>query len=440
MLAPPPVLSGSAGPVYTSGVPHAPAAPARSADPEVHRLNLVWLVRLRWASIVGQSLTVLGVQYVMHIPVPLGPLFGLILLEAATNLAAALWVRRRERCGEAPVAALITFDLLLFTGLLYFTGGPTNPFSSLYLVHIALATLVLRPRLTWALVGLTLLCSAGLFVAYVPLPMGAHAATGQFGTHLRGMWVALGIAASFIVYFLSRVVRSLAVRDAALERARESAQRHQQMAALATLAAGAAHELAQPLSTIAVVAKELERSLEGAEDGHVDDARLIRTEVARCNDILGELAAGTGQPRGEGGAPSSLPDIVSAALEGLRDAERVAIDVEEASLVLPARLLGRALRSVVANALDATADGGKVELRARVVEGRLRIEIHDDGTGMSGEALRRATEPFFTTKPTGKGMGLGLFLASSIVDQLGGELRLASQPGSGTTVTLELSL
>src|SRR5262249_26564536 len=146
---------------------------------------------------------------------------------------------------------------------------------------------MLPPRLGWALVGLSLACSAALFVHHVPLA-GAHehhhvpgmkmdGASSGFDWHLRGMWVALGVAASFIVYFLRRVALELAERERQLATARERIARSERLASLATLAAGAAHELGSPLGTIAVAARELERSLAQREnEGSLrDDARLI---------------------------------------------------------------------------------------------------------------------------------------------------------------------
>lgn len=148
---------------------------------EVNRLNLSWLVWLRWASIAGQSATILGVHFAMAVPLPLAPLAAIVAVEVLTNVACALWLRRDPVVRERGIALLIALDLLLFTGLLYLTGGPTNPFSSLYLIHLALAALAVGARYTWALVGLTLACSAALFLGHVPLDMAATT-TPRWGT------------------------------------------------------------------------------------------------------------------------------------------------------------------------------------------------------------------------------------------------------------------
>lgn len=424
-------------------VESADGPPASIELVDVNRLNLGWLLKLRWASIVGQSATILGVEYVMGVQLPLGALAAIVGLEAVTNLACAVWHRRRPVVLERHLALLIGLDLALFTGLLYFTGGPTNPFSSLYLIHLSLAALAVGPRYTWTLVAVTLACSAALFQGHVPLAMGGHdhAAMGHYGMHLKGMWVALGVAAVFIVYFLDRLKRALADRESELRRARERTARQERLAGLAALAAGAAHELASPLATIAVVAKELERGL--ALQPAAEDARLIRSEVGRCSDILAELAVDAGQARGDPPTTIRLGALIAGVKHGLGDDPRIVSTTDDAlagrEIRTHVRLLTRALKSVVDNGLHAVGERGQVRLGAEMVGGRLTLSVSDDGPGMTPEVAARALDPFFTTKPTGQGMGLGLFLAASVAEQLGGELRLRSEPGRGTTVTLEIA-
>jgi two-component system sensor histidine kinase RegB len=224
----------------------------------VHRINLSWLLRLHWAAIAGQAGVIAVVQSVLHVALPIAALVAILGVEIAANAAFEAWVRSGRPVTERTLAGAMALHVTCFTGLLYFTGGPMNPFSFLYLVHIALATLILRPRWTWTLVLLSLAGSAALFVRHVPLPMdhGAHMhhmthGGGPIDMHLRGMWVAFAIAAAFIVYFLYRVTRALGEREVELARMREHAARSERLASMATLAAGAAHELATPLATIA---------------------------------------------------------------------------------------------------------------------------------------------------------------------------------------------
>ncbi len=410
---------------------------------DAHAINLSWLLRLRWGALLGQVALVLVAHLGLQMPQRLGPLFATIGVGVASNAALALWSRRPRAIREWMLWAVMALDVVLLTVLLDFSGGPFNPFSALYIVHIALAAVVLRERWTWALMGLAAACFAALFVGHLWFPRdgqaSAHHHIHDVRLHLEGMWVAFGLAAGFIVYFVQRVTRALARREAELVAARAEAARSEKLAALATLAAGAAHELSTPLSTIAVVAKELERRAELSPEGR-EDARLIRQQVARCRDILAQMAADAGASRGEALVALTPVALVDEALEGLRGRERVRVEADGAAraevTAVPARALTHALRGVVKNALQASPEGAPVRLvLAREASG-WRVAVHDTGGGMAPQVLARAGEPFFTTKPPGEGMGLGLFLTRAVVEQMGGGLALTSRPGEGTCVVL----
>jgi two-component system sensor histidine kinase RegB len=242
---------------------------------------------------------------------------------------------------------------------------------------------------------------------------------------------------------VTRVTRDLARREAELSRAQAAAQRSEKLASLATLAAGAAHELATPLSTIAVVAKELERLLDGSSvaTSAAEDARLIRREVQRCREILGQMAEQAGESTGEGFATLAPSQLLEAIVSGLPEDERARVVTRidaEGVLLAPATTLARALRGLVRNALQASAPDTQVALELSALPDGCQLRIVDQGSGMSGEVLARAGEPFFTTEEPGKGMGLGLFLARAVVEHLGGTLQVASQTGKGTEVTVQL--
>ena len=407
-----------------------------------HRIDFAWLVRLRWWAIAGQLATVLVARTWLGLRLPLLPLAVFVGIEASTNLVAQRQVRRRAPVGEPAVAALLFVDVGCLTGLLYWTGGPFNPFNFLYLVYIALGAVVLRPIWTWPLVVVSLGGLGALFVAHVPLPLSDKDGAAAMWLHVRGMWVASAVAAVFIVYFVQRVTSALARREAELRAAEQRAARMDRLAALATLAAGAAHELATPLSTIAVAARELERALSDA-DGCPEaaaDAALIRRQVDRCRAILQGLSADAGQSPGEAPEAVDAEQLVAEALAAVPDAARVRRIVEAtASIVVPRRGMVRALSAIVRNALQATATDRKpVTVRTTRSGPHLRIVVSDTGVGMSADVLARATDPFFTTRPVGQGMGLGLFLARSIVERSGGTLALTSTVGAGTTVTVTL--
>jgi two-component system sensor histidine kinase RegB len=283
----------------------------------------------------------------------------------------------------------------------------------------------------------------------VPLPIDhAMGHDHTISMHVQGMWVAFAVAAVFIVYFIQRVRGALAERDAELTEARAASARHEKLASLATLAAGAAHELATPLSTIAVVAKELERALGAVapDAAPVADARLIREQVERCRAILSQMAADAGESTGEALATVAITTLLDAAVADLTPPARVRRDISAATATaavvrVPPRALTQAFRGVLKNALEASTVDGDITVHLVADRNTWRLALQDSGGGMTPEVLARAGEPFFTTKNgdgLSRGMGLGLFLARIVLERLGGGLEIDSAPARGTTVTLVL--
>ena len=409
-----------------------------------NEVNLPWLVRLRWGAVVGQLITIGVVKLGLALPLPVTPLLLLVGLEAASN---AGWALRRS---STPVrdwwlGATMALDVLVFSGLLFFSGGPVNPFSFLYLVPISLAAVILSSGWTWALVVLSLVCSAVLFAWHQPLELGdTH--VEHMALHLRGMWVAFVVSAAFIVYFLRRIRKALAEREAELEGSRSLAARQEKLAALATMAAGAAHELATPLGTIALVAKELEHNAvrSASPEVMIEDVRLVRSQVDRCRDILNRMSADAGEAMGESFVDASVGELLTRSLNGVAGGGQIQAAVDPpllgVKLHVPSRALTEAIRGVLKNAQDASPPGQSPWVTVRRAGGFVQLVVADRGPGIAPEILRRIGEPFFTTKPPGQGMGLGFFLARTIVERLGGWLQLRSEVGSGTTATIAIPI
>lgn len=412
-------------------------------------VRLALLLKLRWIAATGQVATVVVARQILAIDVPLLPLLLLIAGTVATNAGSWFWSRRTgSQTRERLIGCLLVTDVLILTGLLSATGGSENPFSSLYLVHIALAALMLPPRWTLALSVTAVVAYGVLFFFRVPLALPHGAAQHHHGgdnsaflLHMRGMWVAFLITASFITYFVVMMSRGLRRMEAELVVARERAEHNQRLAALATLAAGAAHELGTPLGTIAVAAKELERGLGRVPQTAAlqDDAQLIRAEVDRCRDVLARLSDQGGQARGE------TPEEMTAASIGeqlvarfqARGGERIRLEVQTpaATVVAPRRALLQSLGNLVQNGLEASAANDEVAVALWGDATAFHVSVRDAGAGMAPEVASRAGEPFFSTKGDGSGMGLGLFLAHAVATSLGGDLVLESTPGHGTTAT-----
>ncbi len=426
-----------------------PAPPDDLTLGEAASINLFWLIRLRWAAVVGQLSTILFVRHALGVELPFVPLMAVLVLEVATNAVLADWQRRigpRGWTGELAsrverVQGLVMgADTLLLGVMLYLTGGITNPFAAFFFVHVVLAAVLLEARYAYVGTGVAFGCLVLLYFHYRPL----RELEGTL--HLVGLVVALGMTAAITVFFVTRVTGALHRRSEELSAQREHQARAERLEALGTLAAGAAHELASPLSTIAVVAKELERRLarEGASEEVVGDARLVREEVARCRRILDRMTLHSGESVGEGLTALTVEQLLRETLAELPERARVRVEIDasaaELELEAPRTALAMTLRAVLSNALDASAPEQSVDLAARVRGARLELIVLDRGEGMDPERLRRAQDPFFTTKEPGRGMGLGLYLSTSVVERLGGRLELDSSPGRGTRARIVLPL
>jgi two-component system sensor histidine kinase RegB len=410
----------------------------RDHEPQI---ALTALTRLRWLAVVGQIAATAVAVVFLQLTLPVVEMAAVIALTAVTNAVVVM----KMRLGHAPSRWLVQLLLLLDVGslttLLYLTGGATNPFAVLYMVHVAMAVMVLGSAWTWVVVAMAAVCYAALFAWYLPLPEAARAIP-PWVTAL-GHWFALALVAVLIAVFIGRVEASLRHREHELADMRERATKSEQLAALTTLAAGAAHELNTPLGTIALVAKELEVAADRGTDAVAirEDAQLIRREVDRCREIINRLRFDIGEDV-SGRKAIQVTAMVKHLRSDLRAEEserlRVLIGSDVDTLPPPARALEQALLVLLRNAFDASPAGATVTLSIQRREGRLRIEVEDRGTGMSDELLRHAGEPFYTTKEPGKGMGLGLFLVRLVAERCGAEFSINSKLGEGTRCVLEL--
>ena len=409
------------------------------------KIGLAWLVRLRWLAIAGQLAIVALAVLALRVTLPLPLVALLISITALSNLALTAWLRRSDPSAHV-LAGVLLLDVLTLTGLLLSAGGPSNPFSVFYLVHVALAALLLAPRPAWFVAAFTSLAFGSLFVlpANTIDPHAMHMHHAASSLHLQGMWLAYSLAAGFVVHFVSRVASALQTREHELFELQRSAVRHEKLASLSTLAAGAAHELGTPLATIALVAKELEHALEARRSAEelIPDARLIRQEVERCREILQQMATRAGEGAGEMLSRVSVGGVERDLSEALGSrAAQLAFEREGelSEIVAPKRLLVQVLANLVRNAFDAQAEAGKVEpvrVVTRIDAERAAFEVFDSGAGIPANASGRVGEPFFTTKAPGRGLGLGVFLARAFAEEMGGELTLAARPGGGTVARL----
>jgi two-component system sensor histidine kinase RegB len=403
------------------------------------RINLRWIVRLRWGAVAGQAITILLADRFVRTPLPLGSMLSVCGLLAAGNLGVQLWLDRGGRPTDRGCGLNLLADIVALTALLSLSGGRENPFALLYLVHITIAAVTLPARWSISLA----VCSVVAFSALYLFPGYELVLKGDASAiHLRGRWVAFCVAAAFICTFSLRMSESLRRRSDELDRARHDAEAAERLSALGTLAAGTAHELNTPLGTIAILAGELVAQLEGDRR---KEAEEIRRQVKRCKEIITGMLAPRGGDELEEAKEVELAPVIESTLQrwqagrpGPQPQLEISPDVQRARTRIPVRAFERAIANLLDNAAEATHEKSLKDVRVSLIRkrGELRLTVSDNGVGVPEPLLRRIGEPFFTTKEPGRGTGLGLYLARHVVERAGGEMRTESDEGRGTRITL----
>jgi two-component system sensor histidine kinase RegB len=425
------------------------------ATSDRHLINASWLIKLRWVAVVGQVATILITLGLFKIQLPtIWVLIAAISVTVASNLVLmylfSVWSKAGDKIAPSSLVmgVILLVDLFSLTALLFATGGPNNPFSLFYFVNVSLSALVLNRKWAWGLNVMSIICFAALLFDHYhieQLDMGLDSVRNRGNLSLQhlGLMVAFTTCSSVIVYFLTRLTDELRQQQLAVRKAEELKARYEKIEALETLAAGAAHELATPLSTIAIVAKDVEKAFEkhppnfpGAEDV-VEDVHLIRSQLDRCRGILDRMSSHAGETIGEQMQSVSMEELIEHCLEGLLEEDRVQVslprDADSWKVKVPLDALSQAIRGLIKNAIDADESGRSIRLHVLQRGDNAQIEITDWGPGMPEDVLQRISEPFFTTKAPGKGMGLGVFLAINVLKSVDGDVKYRSKPGQGTT-------
>jgi two-component system sensor histidine kinase RegB len=411
--------------------------------------GLDWLLRLRWlaAATMGVFASVGAMVYGIAIPWPL--VLGVMAVVAATNLFLQWNPPPNGDAARRWLGTLIFGDVFLLTILLYYTGGAHNPFTVLYVLHVTLAVMLLGPLCAWVMVGL---CGAGFgllfFSGHMLIGPDGHAICDDLDFHLQGMLAATVVTGAGVVYFVAHLNRSLMHQREVAAQAREAAEKERQFSSLLGMAAGVAHELATPLGTIALASHELEISSQtaGCLAECVDDVKLIRAEVDKCAQILERMSGSVRSAAGVETRPVRL-DELQALLEHYL-APSVAARMEwrwcspipqEATIPGDDSLL--ILGNIIRNGWEAADGASPVVIEVRLDEEQAYFQISDQGPGMTPATLSRLGEPFFSTKKNhGSGMGLGFFLAQSMVEKLGGHVEVVATSPTGTSIAVVIPL
>ncbi len=405
-------------------------------------VRLHTLIILRWLAIVGQSITVIVAAFVFDLQISLG-LCGLAIgVSVISNLVASIVYPQSTRLPERDIIWALLFDLLQLAFLLYLTGGLNNPFSLLMLAPVTVSAMTLRPGATLLLCGLAVVLVSILAFFYVPLRTGAGEFMRMPQLFIYGFWIALMIGIGFLAMYAGRVTRETRSMSQALLATQMALAREQKLTDLGGVVAAAAHELGTPLATIKLTSAELMDELRDKPE-LLEDAELIRTQADRCRDIL----------RSMGRAGKEDLHLRTAPLEAVvQDAADPHLDrgkhvqfgfkpyengLDQMPNVLRKPEILHGLRNLIQNAVD-FADTN-VWIDARWDDDKILVRVVDDGPGypidllgrIGDPFLRRRREPHKRKRAGYEGMGLGLFIAKTLLERSGAEMSFAN--GSGQT-------
>jgi two-component system sensor histidine kinase RegB len=402
--------------------------------------NMRQLVQLRWIAVAGQTLTILLVHFGLRVPLPVVEMLGVVLALAFANLLGTLALpRHRVYDGEIMVALLL--DMAALTLQLYFSGGATNPFISLYLLQVVLGAILLPSAAAAVLVGATGLSYALLSVSYVPLALPQGLVTDSADLFAVGRWLAFAMVAGLLVLFITRISRNLRARDAHVADLRQHAAQEEGIVRMGLFASGAAHELGTPLGTLSVILADWRRMPAVAGDPELAaEVEEMRAEVQRCKSIVSDILHSAGQPRGEAMVSQAAGPFLDAVAEAWQVAyPQVPLAYAggaEGAVIAADAALRQAIWNLLDNAAEASPAG--VRLSATVQDRMLSIAVCDWGDGFTREALGQIGKLYQSTK--GAGHGVGLFLATNVVRRLGGRLAASNRVGGGAEVRLLLPL
>jgi two-component system, sensor histidine kinase RegB len=408
-------------------------------------IRLDTILRLRWLAVLGQLAAIFIVVQGLEFDVEVIPCLTVIGLSALLNLVLQIAVNPMQRLEPAYAAALLALNIVELAVLLFFTGGLENPFSFLFLAPVLISATALPFRLTIALGALAIVCASALVFFHFPLPWDSDDPLVLPPIYLFGVWLSIAVAIGVTSLYAFQVAEEARQLSDALAATELVLTREQHLTQLDGLAAAAAHELGTPLSTIFLIARELERTV--ADNSPLaGDLKTLREQTQRCRDILAKITqlSATGAPFDR----MPLSTLIEEAVAPHRDFDvaikvRIAIGVtpEPVGIRNPAILYG--VGNILENAVDFAR--ATVEVNASWNKETVEILISDDGPGIAPDILKRIGEPYLSRRRSADeaqsdhgGLGLGVFIARTLLERTGARVSFTNRvfPDHGAVVQI----
>jgi len=403
------------------------------------------LVLIRWLALSGQSLALVVVFFLLDFEPPFLSALGIILVGVAVNIWQAWRTRHLTQTSAIELLLALSFDVIQLAGLLYLTGGLTNPFSILLLAPIVVSAALLDFKSTALLVILVGVCASLLSRLHLPLPLLAD----RFSLpplYLVGLLAALMVSALFISFYVWWLADKSRRTSASLAATQLVLEREQQIANLGALAAAAAHKLGSPLNTITLISHELQSRLDQqpSSEALTADISLLIEEAERCRVILSELDRDVNTDRFADDVTMPISQVLQSMLDakftelkGLLDLTTGALDDSTEPLSKPLPDLKYTLEILLDNAHDYAASAIRLDIGWTATD--IDINLSDDGPGFGSNILARLGQPWNSSRD-GRGghRGLGLFLALTLVNSLGGQIDIYNEEIGGAAIHITI--
>jgi len=397
-------------------------------------LRLRTLILLRWLAVAGQAGALFVVSIVLGFPMPTLAIAMPIAASVLLNLVLQVAYPATKRLSDREAGLYLAYDVLQLAALLYLTGGLQNPFAFLILVPVTISATILDLGLTIGLGALALACVTLLSFLHLPLPWRGDPFDLD-PIYVVGIWTSLALGMGFIITYAWRVAAEARRLSSAVAATRDALAKEQQLSALGALAAAAAHELGTPLATIAVVARELADEI--GDGPHGEDVRILLTQSKRCREILSQLSRRPEDMQDTTFSVLPLTTLVEAAAaphlrRGLRfDIDATGEDPEPMLRRAPEIIHG--LGNLVENAMRFARE--QVTIMIDWDGDDVVVAVSDDGPGFPAEVLESLGEPYVTTRK-GEGLGLGVFIAKTLIEHSGGQISFFNRVGRGAEVAI----
>jgi len=415
-------------------------APERLAG----RKNLLQLIQMRWLAVAGQFVTILAAQYALGVRLPMVEMLTLLTLLAFFNIASWLRSRLALPVNNSELFAGLLVDVGVLTGQLYYSGGVTNPFIYLYLLQVAVGTVLLRRRYIWAIVVATSLCFVALTQWHLPLTLPDMFSPALSTQYIGGLLICFLLNASLLVIFIGRIGRNLRQRDATLADLRQRAAEEEHIVRMGLLASGAAHELGTPLATLSVILGDWARMAPFAAEPELrEEIEEMQIQLQRCKSIVSGILLSAGEARGEAPAETTLHDFLDDMVEDWRTTRPVtALHYKRADVPDLPIISDSALKQMIGNVLDnalEAAPKSPLDLIVECDDDTLTLRVLDQGPGFPAAMLERFGTPYQSSKSK-PGGGLGLFLSVNVARTLGGRIEARNRMEGGAEVIITLPL